>query len=110
MKAGTRTPRVSGSMRSRDHDPLTEASLLEHQIHGHVLELAAELDELISRFERAAVESSELPKQLASPLRIGPDEHGDGVDGVEQEVRIDLRLEGFEFHSCGEFGLTLELR
>jgi hypothetical protein len=37
-------------------------------------------------------------------------EHGDGVDGVEEEMRVDLRLERLELHASGKFRLLSELR
>ena len=48
-------------------------------------------------------------QQLAGAQRLGARERRDGVQGVEQEVRVDLRLQGAQLRPGGELVLQLEL-
>ena len=61
------------------------------------------------RRERLAVVVREVDEQRAGLLGLGADERHDGSDGVEQEVRVDLRLQGAELHARAHVLLTLEL-
>lgn len=89
---------------------LAEARQLEHEVTLGLLELAAELDQVAGILERAAVELRELAQQRTGARRVGARERRDGVDGVEQEVRVDLALEHFELHLGGQGRLLLERR
>ena len=85
---------------------LAETRQLEHEVALRLLELAAELDQVAGILKRAAVELRELAQQRAGTRGVGARERSDGVDGVEQEVRVDLALE----HLGGQGRLLLERR
>ncbi len=51
----------------------------------------------------------ELDDHLAGEVGLGADERGDGVEGVEEEVRVDLALQGVEAGFEQEAGLLFEL-
>ena len=59
-------------------------------------ELVAEGDEGIVFLEHFAQNVGELDDELASLLGAEANQRGDGVEGVEEEVRIDLALQGIE--------------
>ncbi|MNP70428.1 hypothetical protein D3C76_1666610 [compost metagenome] len=46
--------------------------------------------------EVLAKEAGQMQQQLACPLGVAPGDGADGVEGVEQEVGVDLGLDEFE--------------
>ena len=79
------------------------------QVAVRLLQFEFERNELVAALQRAPVERREFAEQLARARRVGADERSDRVDGVEQEVRVDLRLQRLELHARRELGLPLEL-
>ena len=92
-----------------------KARLLERQVALDVLELLGERDELAWACERPAAVVRKGEDQLAGPVWVGADEAGDRVQAVEEEMRLDLRLQGLQLGGCrgargaGELG-ELQLR
>ena len=70
---------------------------------------SAKGDEGFAVFEQNAQDVGELYDHLAGELWLGADERRDGVEGVEEEVRIDLALEGVELGFEQESRLFFEL-
>ena len=71
---------------------LAKASMFEAQVAPGLFELAGKRDELVRALERLTIEDRELTKEIARTRRVRARERRDGVDGVEQKVRVDLRL------------------
>ena len=88
---------------------LTKASLLELQVAQRLGDLSLDGNELAGVLERSAVELGELAQELASPQGLGTGERRDGVQRVEQEMRVDLGLQRADLGAGGELGLALEL-
>ncbi len=59
-------------------------------------ELVAKRDEGVVFLEHFTQDVGELDDEVASLLGTEANQRGDGVEGVEEEVRIDLTLEGVE--------------
>ena len=78
-----------------------KARLLEGQVALDVLELLGERDELAGTGERPAAVVRKGEDQLAGPVRVGADEAGDRVQAVEEEMRLDLGLQGLQLRGCG---------
>ena len=89
---------------------LAETRDLERKVAFRLLYLAREQDEVGGVFQRAAVEHGELAQQDARLLGVRADERGDGVDGVEQEMRVDLALQRLQLHAGGQLRLLLQRR
>ena len=71
-------------------------------------ELFAEGDEGLAVFEQDAQDVGELDDHAAGEFGLGADEGGDGVEGVEEEVGVDLALEGVETGFEEESSLLFE--
>ena len=71
---------------------LAKASMFEAQVTPSLFELTGKRDELVRALERLTIEDRELAKEIARTRRVRARERRDGVDGVEQKVRVDLRL------------------
>ncbi len=72
---------------------LGEAGLFDVQIGVHMLQLVGQGHLVPLALEVLAKEGGEIVHQGAGALGIAPDHRRQGVEGVEQEVRIDLRLQ-----------------
>jgi len=67
------------------------------------------MDEGVAVAEEDAEDVRELDDHLAGEVRLRADERGDGVEGVKEEVGVDLALEGVEAGFEEEAGLLFEL-
>src|SRR5581483_12026501 len=84
-----------GVARDLDAQALAEAGLLHAQVGGHELHLLLEARPFLFRFaERVAEDLRELLDRLLGQRGLVVDEPGDGVQRVEQEMRVDLGAEG----------------
>ena len=83
---------------------LAKARVLEAQVAPRLLELARERDELVGALERLAIEDRELTEQRPGLRGVCAREGGEGVDRVEEEVRVDLRLQGLDLGLCRKLG------
>ena len=90
------------------HAVFPEPRDLEREVAQSLLDLAGEQDEIGRVFQRPAVEHGELAQQHARLFRVGADKRGDGVDGVEQEMRVDLALQGLQLHAGGQLRLFFQ--
>ena len=81
----------------------------EREVTHRLLDLARQLEQIVGILECAAIEHGELAQQHAGAIGVGAHERRDGVDGVEQEVRVDLALERLELHGGRELRLLLQL-
>ena len=70
-----------------------EARLLELEVAVHVPQLLFQRDELARTRETTAQVIGEREHEPASSFRLGADERRDRVEGVEDEVRLHLRLQ-----------------
>ena len=78
-----------------------EARLLEREVALDVLELLGDRDELAGTGERPAAIVREGEDQLAGSVGIGADEARDRVQAVEEEMRLDLRLQRLQLRRGG---------
>jgi len=79
-------------------DGVCEADLQQVEIVADELYFFAEQDEVAFLVaEDIPVDPGEGIVIEAGTLRVTGDEKGQGVEGVEDEVRVDLVLEGFQF-------------
>ncbi|MNC05821.1 hypothetical protein D3C75_533150 [compost metagenome] len=79
-----------------DGQALAKAGLLYLQIGLAVLLLLPQRGQAALALEVLAKEQGEVQQQLACPLGVAPGNGTDGIEGVEQEVGIDLRLHQLE--------------
>ena len=100
---------VLGHVEGRQHAILAKARLLKRQVALGLRDLARHGNERARIVERGAIERGELAQQLAGAQRIGTRKRRDGVERVEQEVRVDLRLQGTHLGTGRELLLHLEL-
>ena len=78
------------------HDPqfvMSEADDLDIQVIVNKIELVFELNEGIALPQQSPQNVRKLDDHLARLVRIEAHQRGNGVQGVEQEVRIDLALQ-----------------
>ena len=90
---GRRTRRAAASASTRHLELRAEARLLEDEVAADVAQLVVEGDELAGPREPAAQVVGEGEHQPPRVVGIRADERGDRVQGVEDEVRLHLRLE-----------------
>jgi hypothetical protein len=83
--------------------------MLEREVAPRLLELAGKRQHLLGSFERLAVEGRKIAQQHTGLCRVGPDERGDRVERIEEEVRIDLGLEGLDLGTCRKLCLKIQL-
>ena len=88
---------------------LAKTGLLKRQVAQRLLDLAPDGDKRSGIVERRAIERGELAQELASAQRLGARKGRNGVERVEQEVRVDLSLQRAHLGTGGELGLQLEL-
>src|SRR5262249_28396005 len=80
-----------------------ESRLLDAEISADELDLFVETDPLVFAFaQRVAEDFGELFDGLFGSGGIRVDQPGDGVERVEEEMRVDLRAESFELGAAGE--------
>ena len=100
---------VLGDIEGRQHAVLAKARLLKRQVALGLCNLARNRNERSRVVERGAVKRRELAQQLAGTQRVGARKRRDGVEGVEQEVRVDLCLQGAHLGAGRKLLLHLEL-
>ncbi len=101
--------RVSGEISLTYAELVAKADALDVEVVVGEVELFAEGDEGVAVAEEDAEDVRELDDHLAGEVGLGADERGDGVEGVEEEVRVDLALQGVEAGFEQEAGLLFEL-
>ena len=100
ISVGTSARRASGSTSTADLELALEADLHDLEIAGEEGELPLQRPlGLRAVLERRAQELAEARDHPAHAGGIAVDEGGHGVQGVEQEVRVELHAQG------GELGL-----
>ncbi len=63
---------------------------------------------LFREIQRGAQEVRQAQAHFAGALSIDGRKRADGIEAVEEEVRVDLRLQGFQFRlSCQDASLLL---
>ena len=72
---------------------IAKASTLEHEIALCLLNLTRQRDEVLAVLQKATVVHGKLAQHRACLVGIRARVAGDRVDGVEEEVRINLRLQ-----------------
>jgi hypothetical protein len=81
----------------RRRQAVTEPDLLDGQVQlEHVALLGEGPGRRFARLQRAAEQLGELHHHRVGPGRVGPHHPGDGVEGVEQEVRPELHAQRLE--------------
>jgi hypothetical protein len=86
-----------------------EAKLFDFEVSADDGEFLLERDEGVVVAEEVAKDVGEVEDGLACALSIGGDDAVEGIEGVEEEVGVDLGLEGAEFglgEEAGAFGLA----
>ena len=76
-----------------DHEVVAEARLLELEVRLDVPHLIGERDELRRLAQRGAAVLRKRRDQMPRLVRLRADKRRDRVERVEQEVRLDLRLQ-----------------
>ena len=97
------------NIRLETHALYAKTSLLKRKIAHRLLHLAIERDEVVGVLERLSIKRREFAQKDTGASWIGADERGDGVDGVEEEVRVDLRLKGLQLCLGCKLNLSIEL-
>ena len=88
-----------------DPQPVAETRALDLEIGGRHLELVGERDELLLRAAEDVAEDVGEPLDARLGLvRIGADQLRDGVEAVEEEVRVHLRPQRGELRGGRELG------
>ena len=102
-------PSVSGAicLTTRSFSP--KRTHLDIQVVVREGELLRERDEGLAVLEQDAQDVGEFDDHLPRELRPGADERGDGVQGVEEKVRVDLPLERVEPRLQQQARLLLQL-
>ena len=111
LQAHVRNGGVQGSVvgRNLDAQAILKANLLDGKIQPEIFQLPPERDLLrLDVFEDAAEQVAKPGKHLLglSPALLAH-QHHDGVQGIEQEMRLKLHLEGAQLrpHQLGlQFG------
>lgn len=88
---------------------VTEAELLDFEVGANDGEFLFEGDEGVVVAEEVAEDIGEIEDGLAGARGRGGDDAVEGIQSVEEEVRVDLGLEGAEFglgEESGAFGLA----
>jgi hypothetical protein len=86
-----------------DAQPLAEAGFLDGEITVEQLDLAGERNLVVLIFERGAEQVAEVADEFVGRIGVAVDEGRDGVEGVEEEVRLQLQAERIEA-GLGEAG------
>ncbi len=89
---------------------VAEAGLLDGHVVAHLLQLLLDIDEGIPLVEVVAQVVRQVGDKLARLLGPNADQRRDGVEGVEQEVRVDLALQRGELRLAGHLFQLLDAR
>ena len=89
---------------------VAEACLLDGHVVTHLLQLLLNIDQLIPLVEVVAQVVRQIGDELARLLGPDADQRRDGVEGIEQEVRVDLALQGGELRLAGHLLELLDAR
>ncbi len=89
---------------------VTEAGLLDGHVVAHLLQLLLDVDEGVPLVEVVAQVVRQIGNELARLLGPDADQRRDGVEGIEQEVRVDLALQGGELRLAGHLLELLDAR
>ena len=92
-----------------DDEVVAEARLLELEVRLDVPHLVGERDELRGLAQRGAAVLGERRDQMPRLVRLRADKRRDRVERVEEEVRLDLRLQGGELGRRAGAGVHLDL-
>ena len=102
MRLGTTQSRTCGSTSISRRQAVAEARALDVEVAVEELKLLPERHLLRGRrVERQAQEVAEPRDHLVGRVRVGVDERGDGVQGVEEEVRVELHLQSLQLRLRG---------
>ena len=110
LKDQARNERAPGRVADVDRDAqaFTVAEALDGEIRLDELELSIQRQLLdVGGFKRAAQQLGELGQHQLGTVRIIPHQPRYGIQGVEQEMRVQLHLEGLDL---GTSELHFELR
>jgi hypothetical protein len=88
-----------------DLELVAEADAFDVEIVVGEVQFFAKRDEGVSIAEEDAEDVGEFDDHLAGEIGLGADERGDGVEGVEEEVGVDLALKSVEASFKEEPGL-----
>ena len=95
--AGTCVPAIDGTGLDREREPAAEAGLLDVEVGLRKRELLIERRPFLLRSpQRVAKHLRQLLDGGVGSRRVGVNQRRDGVQRVEEEVRIDLRAQRFE--------------
>ena len=76
-----------------DRQSIVETGLLDLQVRIHLVELLGECREVAAALQVLPEKIGKVDQQVLAPHGIDAEDRDDGVQGVEEEVRVDLRLE-----------------
>ena len=96
-------------MHGRDDAVIAKASAFKRKVAVGLGELARDGDQRTGVIERRAVKRREVAKQLACASGLRARKRGDGVERVEQKMRVDLRLQGAKLGARRQLVLALQL-
>ena len=96
-------------MEGRQHAVLAKARLLKGEVALGLGDLPRNRNQRTRVVERGAVERRELAQQLAGAQRIGARKRRNGVERVEQKMRINLSLQCAHLGASRKLLLHLEL-
>ena len=100
---GNGTAAAAGIDVEGDVQAFAEAGLLHAQVGGGEFDFLAERHPLVLGFpQRIAEHLRQLLDGFVGQLRLILNQAGDGVQRVEQEVRIDLGAQGFQLGAAGQ--------
>src|SRR5262249_48960825 len=86
-----------------DREPLAEPDPLDFQVAFRQRHLLGDRNAgLLADRQTLAQEVAELHAHLPSSRRVAPRERGNGVEAIEEEVRLDLRLESLQLRLAGQ--------
>ena len=95
--------------RTFDMQRALKACLGEHKVVVHIGDLLLKGDKGLVDGQRLAEIGGEDKYRFTGAVGIGQAQTGDGVERVEQKVRVDLRLQGAEFRLLAQRDLMLGL-
>ncbi|KAF5036660.1 hypothetical protein DSECCO2_572760 [anaerobic digester metagenome] len=78
-------------------DALAEAGLFDGQVGAHLVHFLGQAHEASRAVQVAAHVAGEVEQEFPGLARRGAAKRGDGVEGIEKEVRVDLGLEAADF-------------
>ena len=89
-----------------DHQLAKEARLFDFEIGRDVCDLFTETGFLAWPLEIVAKEGRQIEDQVAGSLGVAANHCRQGVEGIEQEVRIDLGMQQLDFRLRQQLALT----